>query len=135
MTGTTFRSLPSLELGSGYSDLVVVGGFVFVAGKVAADSPAPVQLGRIEDETHVCMELIRETLALAGLDLADIVKVTIFMKDLNEFGRMNAVYRSFFERGREPARTTLGVADILLGCRIEIECIARAKTSSPGLTR
>ena len=71
------------------------------------------------------MELIRDTLALQALRLGDIVKVNIFMKDLQEFDRMNAVYRSFFAEGREPARTTVGVADILFGCRIEIECIAR----------
>jgi 2-iminobutanoate/2-iminopropanoate deaminase len=129
MTKTRFASLSSLKPGAGYSDLVIANGFAFVAGIVAADSAnvvdRGVNLGRIEDETRICMELLGETLAIAGLDFDDIVKVTIFMKNLDEFDRMNAVYRSFFRTGREPARTTVGVADILLGCRIEIESIAR----------
>jgi 2-iminobutanoate/2-iminopropanoate deaminase len=79
------------------------------------------------------MELIKDTLALAGLRLNDIVKVNIFLKHLHEFDRMNDVYRSFFAEGREPARTTIGVADILFGCRIEIDCVARLPDASrPG---
>jgi enamine deaminase RidA (YjgF/YER057c/UK114 family) len=56
---------------------------------------------------------------------SDILKVTIFMKHLGDFDRMNAVYRSYFAPDRPPARTTIGVADIVLGCTIEIECVAR----------
>jgi 2-iminobutanoate/2-iminopropanoate deaminase len=122
---TRFRNLPILSPGSGYSDLVIADGFAYVAGKIAADRKNDIRLGSIEDETRQCMELISETLTLEGLRLSDIVKVNIFMKDLREFDRMNAVYLSFFAEGREPARTTVGVADILFGCRIEIECVAR----------
>jgi 2-iminobutanoate/2-iminopropanoate deaminase len=125
MTDALFRNLPGLKAGSGYSDLVITDGLAYVAGKIAADRQDGFILGNIEDETRQCMELIRDTLALQALRLGDIVKVNIFMKDLQEFNRMNAVYRSFFAEGREPARTTVGVADILFGCRIEIECIAR----------
>jgi 2-iminobutanoate/2-iminopropanoate deaminase len=132
MSDREFRSLPSLKPGAGYSDLVIAGGFAYVAGKVAADA-GKVELGSIELETRTCMELLRDTLALAGLDLGDIVKVSIFMKHLDEFDRMNAVYRTFFPSGREPARTTVGAADILLGCRIEIECIARVRLNSPAV--
>jgi 2-iminobutanoate/2-iminopropanoate deaminase len=130
MNDGEFRSLPSLKPGAGYSDLVIADGFAYVAGKVAADAGKAVELGSIELETRTCMELLRDTLALAGLDLGDVVKVSIFMKHLGEFDRMNAVYRTFFHSGREPARTTVGVADILLDCRIEIECIARVRLNS-----
>jgi 2-iminobutanoate/2-iminopropanoate deaminase len=122
---TRFCNLPSLKPGSGYSDLVIAGDFAYVAGKIAADRQSGFTLGSIEDETRQCMELIRDTLALEGLRVGDIVKVNIFMKHLHEFDRMNSVYRGFFAGGREPARTTVGVADVLFGCRIEIECIAR----------
>ena len=127
-----YRSLRSLKPGSGYSDLVIADGFAYVAGKIAADRQEGFTLGSIEDETRQCMELIRETLALEGLRLSQIVKVNIFMKHLQEFDRMNAVYRSFFVEGREPARTTVGVADILFGCRIEIECVARFASDRSG---
>lgn len=122
-------NLPSLPPGAVYSDIALADGFAFLAGKVAADGGRPVELGSIEEETRLCLELLRDSLALAGLDFGDIVKVTIYMKYLDEFGRMNAVYRTFFAPGREPARTTIGVADIVLGCRIEIECIARLRSA------
>jgi 2-iminobutanoate/2-iminopropanoate deaminase len=127
-----FRNLPGLKQGSGYSDLVIADGLAYVAGKIAADGQNDVPPDSIEDETRQCMELIRDTLAMEGLRLSDIVKVNIFMKHLHEFDRMNAVYRSFFAEGREPARTTVGVADILLGCRIEIECVARLPAAHQG---
>jgi 2-iminobutanoate/2-iminopropanoate deaminase len=133
MTAVRHAKLPTLKPGSPYSDLVIADGFAYVAGKVAADRDSGAKLGSIEDETRHCMELIKDTLALAGLRLNDIVKVNIFLKHLHEFDRMNDVYRSFFAEGREPARTTIGVADILLGCRIEIDCVARLPNASrPG---
>lgn len=128
MTDTEFHNLPSLKPGAGYSDLVIADGFAYVAGKIAADAAHAVELGSIEVETRACMELLRSTLMLAGLHLSDIVKVSIFMKELSEFDRMNRVYLSFFQAGREPARTTVGVAEILFGCRIEIECVARLRS-------
>ena len=129
---TRFRNLPSHNPGSGYSDVVVTDCFAYVAGKIAADRKSDIAIGNIEDETRLCMELIRDTLAMEGLGLSDIIKVNIFMKHLHEFDRMNAVYRSFFAKGREPARTTVGVADVLFGCRIEIECVARLPTARRG---
>ena len=126
---TRFRNLPSQNPGSGYSDVVITDGFAYVAGKIAADRKSDIAIGNIEEETRQCMELIRDTLAMEGLGLSDIIKVNIFMKHLQEFDRMNAVYRSFFAKGREPARTTVGVADVLFGCRIEIECVARLPTA------
>ena len=130
MSKTSFQNLPSLKPGSVYSDLVIANGFAYVAGKIAADADNPANVGVIEDETRQCLQLLEESLALAGLDLSDVVKVTIFMKHLHEFDRMNSVYRSFFAKGHEPARTTVGVADVLFGCRIEIECIARLRSAS-----
>jgi 2-iminobutanoate/2-iminopropanoate deaminase len=127
MSQMTYRNLPSWKAGSGYSDLVIADGFAYVAGKVAADEAINGERGDIEYETRRCLELLRDTLKLAGLDLHDVVKVTIYMKHLDEFDRMNAVYRGFFAGGPLPARTTVGVADILLGCRIEIDCVARLR--------
>jgi 2-iminobutanoate/2-iminopropanoate deaminase len=129
MEETEFRNLPSLPQGAVYSDIVIADGFAYVAGKVAADEPIDRPLGDIEYETRRCLELIRDTLKLAGLDMSDVVKVTVYMKHLQEFDRMNAVYRRFFAPGREPARTTIGVADNLFGCRIEIDCVARLRNA------
>ena len=125
MTETRFENLPTLSPMAGYSDLTIAGGLAYVAGKVAADGGELVPPENIEEETQICMELIGRTLAIAGMGFNDILKVTVFMKSLGDFDRMNAVYRRYFAPQRLPARTTVGVSDIILGCNIEIECVAR----------
>lgn len=109
-----------------FSHAVTSEGFIFVAGQLAADEPgwhAP--RGDIEAETRMAMERIGRILAASGAGFADIARVGIFMTDLGDFDRMNAVYRSFFPGPRFPARTTVGVASLLRGGSIEIDCVAR----------
>jgi 2-iminobutanoate/2-iminopropanoate deaminase len=115
--------------GATYSHAVVDGDRVFLAGQVAADRPEPPPLGDIEVETRACMELIQSVLAELGLTFADVVRVGVFMTDLSEFERMDRVYASFLAPGHAPARTTVGVAQILFGCRVEIDCVARLRTA------
>jgi 2-iminobutanoate/2-iminopropanoate deaminase len=113
--------------GGVYSHAVVDGDRIYVSGQIATDrADGGPPLGDIEVETRVCMELLAAVLAEAGRSFADVVRVGVFMTDLREFDRMNAVYETFFARGRYPARTCVGVAEILGGCRIEIDCVARA---------
>ena len=114
--------------GGTYSHAVVDGDHVFLAGQIAADRPGPPPLGDVEVETRACMELIQAVLAEVGLTFADVVRVGVFMTDLAEFERMDRVYASFLDPGHAPARTTVGVARILFGCRIEIDCVARLRT-------
>jgi 2-iminobutanoate/2-iminopropanoate deaminase len=105
---------------------------VFVAGQLAADEPPPRGgPGDIETETRIAMERIGRILERAGCGFADVVRVGMFMTHLEEFDRMNAVYCGFFPGDRLPARTCVGVASLLYGCRIEIDCIARIPTSGP----
>lgn len=125
MTETRFEHLPTVPANAEYSDLTIADGLAYVAGKVAADRGDLAAPEGIEEETEICMELIGRTLAIAGMGFSDILKVTVFMKSLGDFERMNAVYRRYFAPHRLPARTTVGVADIVLGCNIEIECVAR----------
>jgi 2-iminobutanoate/2-iminopropanoate deaminase len=106
---------------------VVDGDHVFLAGQLAADRPEPPPLGDIEVETRTCMELIQAVLAELGLGFADVVRMGVFMTDLGEFERMDRVYASFLTSGHAPARTTVGVAQLLFGCRIEIDCVARLR--------
>jgi 2-iminobutanoate/2-iminopropanoate deaminase len=115
--------------GATYSHAVVDGDRVFLAGQVAADRPEPPPLGDIEVETRACMELIQSVLAELGLTFADVVRVGVFMTDLSEFERMDRVYATFLAPGHAPARTTVGVAQILFGCRVEIDCVARLRTA------
>jgi 2-iminobutanoate/2-iminopropanoate deaminase len=109
-----------------YSQAVRCNGLVFVAGQLAADEPGFGEgLGDIGAETRMAMQRIGRILAEAGSGFEHVLRVGIFMTDLGEFDGMNAAYRTFFPHGRLPARTCVGVASLLDGCRIEIDCVAR----------
>jgi 2-iminobutanoate/2-iminopropanoate deaminase len=114
--------------GGSYSHAVADGGHVFLSGQVAADRPDPPPLGDIEVETRTCMELIQAVLGEMGLTFADVLRMGVYMTDPTEFERMDRVYASFLPPGHAPARTTVGVAQLLFGCRVEIDCVARLRT-------
>jgi 2-iminobutanoate/2-iminopropanoate deaminase len=109
-----------------YAQARRVGGMVYTAGQVGLD-PASGELvaGGIEAETRQVWANLQAVLAAAGSSLEQIVKTTVFMADLGEFGRMNAVYAEFFA-GAAPARSTVQVAALPKGARVEIECVAIA---------
>jgi 2-iminobutanoate/2-iminopropanoate deaminase len=111
-----------------YSDAVEDGDTLYVAGQIAQDDPAWAgRQGTIEAETAAAMARIGAILAGAGFSFADVVRVGIFMTDLAEFARMNSVYAAYFPAEAQPARTCVGVRELLFGARIEIECIARRR--------
>ena len=78
--------------------------------------------GSIEEQTRVCIELIRETLEKAGCELNDVVKTMVWLKSRDDFDGFNTVYGKYFTNG-PPARSAL-VCDFLVDIRVEIECIA-----------
>lgn len=116
-----------------FSQAVLGHGWVHVAGQLAADD-AGWPGGDIEAETEAAMRRIGRVLERAGAGFGDIVRVGIFMTDLGDFDRMNAVYRRFFPADRLPARTCVGVAALLSGGAIEIDCIARLPAGTRGET-
>ncbi|MDF2452129.1 MAG: dfrA [Bacteroidota bacterium] len=100
------------------------GNFLFVSGQVAKDAKTgELILGDIKSETKKVMENVSAILADAGMDLTHVVKVTIFMKDMNNFGAMNEMYGSFFS-GNYPARETVQVSRLPLDVNVEISVIA-----------
>lgn len=109
-----------------YSQAVRANGFIFCAGQVPLD-PATMQIvdGDIETQTRRVLQNLAAVLEAAGSRLGSVVKTTVFMQDLSEFARMNAVYGEFFP-SQPPARSTVQVAGLPRGARIEIECIAVA---------
>lgn len=109
-----------------YSQAIRAGGFIFCAGQTPLD-PASMQLieGDIEAQTRRVLQNLAAVLAAAGSGLDRVVKTTVFMQDLGEFARMNAVYAEFFP-AIPPARSTVQVAGLPRGAQIEIECIALA---------
>jgi len=109
-----------------FSHAVADGQYAFLAGRLAADAiDRKVTSADIEEETRVAMELLGKVLRRLGLDFGDVVRVNVYMTDLRELDRMNAVYSTYFDPERPPARTCVGVAQLIGGGRVEIDCIAR----------
>ena len=93
-----------------YSQGIIAGGFIYTAGQGGID-PASGQIvaGGVEAETRQVWQNLSAVLAAAGSSLAAVVKVNVYMVDLNDFGKMNAIYAEFFPTTK-PARTTVQVA-------------------------
>lgn len=103
-----------------YSQAVMVNGMLFVSGQVAIEL-AP--QGDIQAETQKVMENIGAILTAAGLDYSNIVKSSIFVKDMNNFAAINEVYGRFFT-AEPPARETVEVARLPKDVNVEISVIA-----------
>ena len=109
-----------------YSQAIATGELVFTAGQIPIN-PESGQLltGDIEAQTHRALQNLQALLHAAGSSLAAVMKTTVFMTDLADFKRMNAVYAQYFA-SEPPARSTVQVAALPLGAQIEIECVALA---------
>jgi 2-iminobutanoate/2-iminopropanoate deaminase len=106
-----------------YSLAVACGGMVFVSGQIPRDSSGKIAGESIEAATTQALQNLRAVLAAAGCATHDVVKTTVFMQDLADFAGMNKAYAEFFGDHR-PARSTVQVAKLPAGARVEIECIA-----------
>lgn len=107
-----------------FSKVVEAAGLVFVAGQVGDSPDRPGRVpGDIEAETRAMLENVRRLLRAVGLDLADVVKTTVYLVDMDDFGAMNSVYREYFPT-EPPTRATVGVARLVADYRVEIEVIA-----------
>ncbi len=104
-----------------YSQAVQAGNFLFISGQIAGDVAA--QGGDIQAETRKVMENLGAILNQAGKDFSSVVKATIFVKDLNNFGAINETYGSFFT-GDFPARETVEVSRLPKDVNVEISVIA-----------
>ncbi len=107
-----------------YSQAIVSGNYVFCAGQIAID-PATNALveGGIAPQTERVFDNIQAVLRAEGLTLADVVKTTVFLKNIDDFAAMNDIYAKRFGE-HKPARSTVEVAKLPKGALIEIECIA-----------
>jgi 2-iminobutanoate/2-iminopropanoate deaminase len=108
-----------------YSQGIRAGGFLFTAGQVGFD-PASGELvdGGITEQTDRVLQNIRAILQAAGCDLSSVVKTTVFLVDMADFTAMNEVYAAAFGDHR-PARSTVAVAALPRGARVEIEAVAQ----------
>ena len=107
-----------------YSQAVVAGGLVFCSGQIPLD-PATGEMvpGGIEEQTRRVLENLGAVLQVAGSGLDRVVKTTVFLADMGDFGAMNRVYAEFFGDDR-PARAAVEAAALPRGARVEIEAVA-----------
>ena len=110
-----------------YAQGVRVGNLIFTAGQGGLD-PATGQVvpGGVKEQTERTIQNLKAVLEAGGSSLGQVVKATVFLKDLNDFAAMNAVYASFFanDSGILPARTTVEVARLPRDLLVEIEVVA-----------
>jgi len=110
-----------------YSQATEANGMLFVSGQIAIDpSTGELVQGDIEAETRQVLENIRAILEARNLTFDHVVKSTIFVADMNNFGRINAVYAEYFSGDRPPARETVQAAALPKFVNIEISVIALA---------
>ncbi len=107
-----------------YSQAIRIENLVFSAGQVGLD-PATMELveGGVEAQTRQVLTNLRHVLEAADSGLKYVVKTTVFLQDMADFGKMNAVYSEFFPEN-PPARSTVQVAGLPKGALVEIECTA-----------
>jgi 2-iminobutanoate/2-iminopropanoate deaminase len=124
--GKTVISTPNAPEAIGpYSQGIRAGNMVFLAGQIAID-PKTKQLMKdasIEDQTRLVLENLKAVLEADGLTMDNVVSTTVFMKDLNEFGKMNEIYGTYFKTA-PPARATVEVARLPRDVKVEIAAIA-----------
>ncbi|MCC6737546.1 MAG: RidA family protein [Planctomycetia bacterium] len=109
-----------------YSQAVVADGWVFCSGQIPLD-PATGQMvaGDVGAQTRRVLENLKAVLAAAGSGLDRVVKTTVYLKDMNDFAAMNAVYGEFFPKD-PPARATVQAARLPKDAAVEIDVVARA---------
>lgn len=107
-----------------YSPFIKTDNLVFCSGQVGVDPKTSNLLEGIENQTHQAMRNISAVLEEAGTNLENVVKTTIFLKNINDFAKVNEIYGSFFTK-QKPARSTIEVSNLPKGALIEIEVTAR----------
>ena len=111
-----------------YSQGIVADGLLFSAGQIGLDpSSGTIVEGGIEPEAERVMANLTAVLDAAGCGWDDVVKATIFLADVNDFAAVNAIYGRFVS-DPPPARSTIGVAALPKGARVEIEVVARLRS-------
>lgn len=124
MTRKAFNASGAVAVGP-YSHAVESGNSIYFSGQTPIDpSTGKLTAGSIEAQTEQCFRNLFNVLAATGLTPDNIVKVNVFLTNMENFAAMNEIYTKQFS-APYPARTTIGVASLPLGAQIEIEMIAR----------
>ena len=114
-----------------FSEAVRVDDTVYLSGQVGV-KPGTLTLvdGGMAAEARQTLSNVRATLEASGLTMADVVKCTVMLADMSEWGAFNEIYQTFFE-APYPARSAFGASGLALGARVELECIAVVREPGP----
>lgn len=106
--------------------IAATGTLIFVAGQIALDPATGEVVGNrdVTQQTEQAIANIKAILSAAGATLADVVKTSVFLVDMDDFAAMNAVYANHFDEATAPARACVEVSRLPKDVRVEIECIA-----------
>jgi 2-iminobutanoate/2-iminopropanoate deaminase len=107
-----------------YSQAVKIGAFVFTSGQLGMDPASGALLDSIEEQAHQAFKNLSAILTEAGGDLSDVVKLTLFVTDLNDFATVNQIMTQYIAEPF-PARSTVEVAGLPKGAKFEVEAIAQ----------
>ncbi len=108
-----------------YNQAVIAGDFVFTAGQIPLDPVSGVIVGEtIKEQTQQVLKNLQAVLAGAGTSFEKAVKMTVFLKDMNDFAGMNEVYAQYIRAENAPARSTIQVARLPKDALVEIEAVA-----------
>lgn len=107
-----------------YNQGVVANGFVYTAGQIALDPGRMELVGKdVTEQTHQALKNLKAVLAAGGASLKSVIKTTVFLKDMNDFAAMNAVYAEYFTED-VPARSAVEVARLPKDALVEVEAVA-----------
>jgi 2-iminobutanoate/2-iminopropanoate deaminase len=123
MDKRAFASADAAPAVGPYSPCVGVGDMVFVSGQIPLGPDGKVVAYTPTDQAHRSLDNLRLTLEAAGLGMENVVKTTVFLQDMDDFGAINEVYAEYFSEPY-PARSTVQVARLPKDVRVEIEAIA-----------
>jgi len=113
-----------------YSQAVTFGNLIFTSGQIPLTAEGSLVQGGIEEQTHQVFRNLAAVLGAAGATFRDVVKATVFIKDMNQFATVNEIYASYFG-DHKPARSTVEVARLPKDVLVEIELIAMKTVENP----
>src|SRR5450631_3407148 len=126
--GTTI-SAPGASLP--FSEAVLVGDTLYVAGHIGLDPKTQKAADKTDTEAHAVMDAVKHTIESAGLQMDDLVSVTVYCTDLGLYDAFNTVYRSYFH-GHFPARAFIGVSSLVRGAHFEVAGVAARSRGHKG---
>ena len=116
--------LPGGPVSAPFSDAILSGNTLYLAGRIGIDPKTGKVPEKIEDEIKVLLDSEKDVLAAAGMTMDDLVYVQIACTDLSLFGKFNPIYASYFSTKDYPAREFIGAGSLLLGGHFELQAIA-----------